>query len=67
MDQQIVGLRFEDLSDSEMNFVTGGDGIAPMSTPALSLPWTTYIVGSYLSAVSGAAVSWVASAFTNCA
>ncbi len=33
----LVGKRFEDLSPEEMDYIVGGDGASPMSTPITSL------------------------------
>ena len=68
MEKNIVGVTFDSLSEEEMRFIVGGDGEpATMSTPTTTYPASYIVSAAVSSAASSAVVSWIASAWANCA
>ncbi len=68
MNDNIVGPKFDNLSEEEMAFIVGGDGATPMSVSVISTYTASYVVSTAVSILlSGGAVSWIASAWARCA
>ena len=66
MDPRVVGITFEELTENEMAYISGGDGsIEPMSTPSAAST-ASYVLSAISGALSSGVVSYIASAWAKC-